>query len=66
MHKRVEKTVLLPCTAPISDGEAFIQVWLSGCWLSAVTIASLLMGGRGLSHERVEDGCKRTCVEFGG
>jgi len=32
----------------------------------AVTIASLLMGGRGLSHECVEDGCKSTCVEFGG
>ena len=33
---------------------------------SAVTIASSLMGGCGLSHERVEDGCKSTCVEFGG
>ena len=61
-----EKTVLLPCTAPISDGEAFIPVWASGCRLSAVTIASSLMGGCGLSHERVEDGCKSTCVEFGG
>jgi len=24
------------------------------------------MGGCGLSHEHVEDGCKSTCVEFGG
>ena len=32
-HKRVEKTVLLPCTVPISDGEAFIPVWASGCQL---------------------------------
>ena len=65
MHKRVEKTVLLPCTAPISDGEAFIPDWASGCRLSAVTIASSLMGGCGLSHERVEDGCRSTCVELG-
>ena len=28
MCKWVEKTVLLPCTAPISDGEAFILVWV--------------------------------------
>jgi len=55
----------LPCTAPISDGEAFIPVWASSCRLSAVTIASSLTGGCGLSHERVEDGCKSTCVEFG-
>ena len=60
------ETVLLPCTAPISGREAFIPVWVSGCRLSAVTIASLLMGGCGLSHECVEDGCKSTCVEFGG
>ena len=65
MHKRVEKTVLLPYMAPISDEEAFVPVWASGCWLSAVTIASSLMGGRGLSHKRVEDGCKSTCVKFG-
>jgi len=29
MHKWVEKTVLLPCMAPISGGEAFISVWAS-------------------------------------
>ena len=65
MHKQVEKTVLLPCTVPISDGEAFIPVWVSGCRLSAVTIAGSLMGGCGLRHNGVEDGCKSTCVEFG-
>ena len=32
----------------------------------AVTIANLLVGGYGLCHERVEDGCKSTCVKFGG
>jgi len=53
-------------TAPISDGEAFIPVWVSSCQLSAVTIASSLMGGCGFSHKHVEDGCKSTCVEFGG
>ena len=39
-----------------------------GEWLplSAMTIASSLMGRCGLSHECVEDGCKSTCVEFGG
>jgi len=31
-----------------------------------MTIASSLMGGCGLSHECVEDGCESTCVEFGG
>jgi len=46
-----EKIVLSPCTAPISGGEAFIPVWASGCRLSAMTIASLLMGGCGLSQK---------------
>ena len=62
----IEKTVLLPCMVPISDGEAFIPVWASGYRLGVVTITSSLMGGCGLSHEHVEDGCKSTCVEFGG
>ena len=31
-----------------------------------MTIASSLMDGCGLSDERVEEGCKSTCVEFGG
>ena len=30
-----------------------------------MTIASLLMGGCGLSHKHVEDGCRHTCVKFG-
>ena len=66
MHKQVEKTVFSPCTVPISGGKAFIPVWVSGCWLSAMTIASLLMGLCGLSHEHVEDGCKNVnaCVKF--
>jgi len=46
--------------------ETFIPVWASGCWLSAVTTASLLMGGCGLSHICVEDGCKSTCVNLWG
>ena len=33
--------------------------------VSAVTIASSLMGGCGLSHECVEDGCKSTCWGYG-
>ena len=61
----VEKTVFLPCTAPISGGKAFIPVWVSICWLSAMTITSSLMGGCDLSRECVEDGCKSTCVKFG-
>ena len=65
MHERVEKTVLLPCTVPISGGEAFTPVWASSCQLSAVTIASSLMGGCGLSHKRIEDGYKSTYVKFG-
>ena len=61
-----EKIVLSPCTAPISSGEAFIPVWASCCQLSAMTIASSLVGGCGLSQKYVEDGCKSTCVKFGG
>jgi len=30
------------------------------------TIVSFLMGGCGLKHKRVEDGCKSTSVKFGG
>ena len=65
MHKQVEKSDLSPCMVPISGGEAFIPVWASGCWLIAVTITSSLMGGFGLSQERVEDNRKSTCVKFG-
>jgi len=66
----LRKTVLSPCMLPISCGEAFIQVWVSGCQLSAVTIASKLMGWCGLSHELVyrgwATGCKSTCRKFEG
>jgi len=31
-----------------------------------VPIASLSMGGCGLSHKTVEDGCQSTCVGFAG
>ena len=47
-------------------GRLFSTVWTSSCWLRAVTIASSLMGGCGLSHKHVEDGYKSTCVKFGG
>ena len=59
------RKLLLPYTVPISDREAFFLVLASSCRLSAVTIASLLMGGCGLSHECVEDGCKSTCEVWG-
>jgi len=66
MHEKVEKTVLLPCTALISGGEAFIPVWASDCQLSTMTIASSLLGGCGLSLESVDDGCKRALWSLGG
>ena len=56
------KTVLSPYMAPISGREGF----LPGCKPRAVTIAGSLMGGCGLSHRNVENGCKVTCVKFGG
>ena len=31
-----------------------------------MAIASSLMGGCGLGHKCVENGCKDTCVKFGG
>ena len=58
--KRVKKTVLSPCMVPISGRKALIPAWASGCQLSAIAIASTLMGGCGLSHECVEDGYKST------
>ena len=62
MHKQTEKAVLSPCRAPISSREALFPVCTSGCWLRAMIIARLLMGGCGLSHEHVEDGCKSILV----
>ena len=46
-----EKTVLLPCRAPISDSESFIPIWTSSRQLIAMTISSLLRGGCGSSHK---------------
>ena len=50
---------------PFPAGKSFFPVWVSGCWLSVVTIARSLMGGCGLSHEHVEDGYKSTCMKVG-
>ena len=44
---------------------SFFPSLASDYWPTAVTIASLLMGGCGLSHKHVEDGCKSICVKFG-
>jgi len=66
MHEQVEKTVLSAFTAPLSGRESFFPGWVSSCQLSAVTVASSLMGRCGLSHEHVEDGCKGACVKLGG
>ena len=57
------ETVLSPCTAPISSGEA--PVWASSCRLSVMTIASLLMGGCGLSHKWAEDGLRALLWSLG-
>ena len=51
---------------PFLAGKLFRPVWVSGCQLSAVTIASSLISGCGLSHEHSEDSCKSTCMRFGG
>ena len=62
MHKQGEKTVLSPCMAPISGRKLYSQPRQAVAMRArAVTIASLLMGGCGLSQEGVEDGCKGTC-----
>ena len=65
MNKWVKKTVLSPCTMPISSGEAFVGVWTSGCRSKAKTISSSLMRACGFSHH-LEDGCKSMCVKFRG
>jgi len=51
---------------PFPAVKFFFPVWLNGYQLRAVTMANSLMGGCGLSHERIEDGCKGTCARFGG
>ena len=66
VYKWSEKIVHSPCWVPIPGSEAFFPVWMSGCFPRAMTIASSLMGGCGLGHKCIEDGCKGTCVKFGG
>jgi len=44
------------------QGNLFYPVYTSSCWLRALTTASLLMGGCGLSHKHVKDGCKSTSL----
>ena len=61
----MNRAVLLPCMAPISDGEALSQsgqVWLLA---ECRDYCQLVNGGCGLSHEHIEDGYKSTCVKLG-
>ena len=39
---------------------------MSGCWPRAMTIASSLVAGFGLSYNCVEDGCKDSCMKLEG
>jgi len=55
---RLTKQSSCPAWHPFPTGKHLSQ--------SGRVVASSLMGGCGLSHERVEDGRKSTCVEFGG
>ena len=52
------------CTAWTTWG-IFGAFWKGICQSRATTIANLLMGGCGWSHECVEDGHKGTCVKYG-
>ena len=56
-----------PCRAPISGSEGYSK---SGGAVAGrvVTIVSSLnkMGGCSLSHKHAENGCKCTCLKFGG
>ena len=64
MHKRVEKTVLSPARCPFPMGKPLSHSGRAGAgWVPWLLPAH---GGCGLSHERVEDGCKSTCAKFGG
>ena len=64
MHERVEKSPLTLHGIHFQLGSLNPSLG-ECCWLRAMTIASLLMGGCGLSHEHVEDGRKTMCVKFG-
>ena len=65
MHKQVEKTVLSPYAVPISGGEAVFPVWASRLSAECCDYCKLVNGWV-WSNECVEDGCKSTCVKFGG
>jgi len=56
--KRLRKLSLHFAGPPFQTGKLFFPVCTSGCWPIAMTIASLLMNGCGLSHEHVKDGAK--------
>ena len=45
---------------------SLFPIWTSCCRPRAGDYCKLLMGGCSLSHKRVEDSCKSTCVKFGG
>ena len=62
---RLEKQSYHLARCQFLAGKLFFPVLASGCWPRAVTIASLLMGGCGLGHKHVEDGCKSNCVKLG-
>ena len=56
--------VFWPCRASISGSEAIFSLCRGGHWPRAVTIASSLDSGCGLSLECVQDGCNGTCVKL--
>ena len=59
---------LLFCTnglrASISGSEAIFLLGKGDHWPRALTIASSLDNGCGLSHEYTQDGCNGTCVNL--
>ena len=59
--RMASKTVFWPCRASISGSEAIFSLSRGGHWPRAVTIASSLDSGCGLSHECPQDGCNDTC-----
>ena len=60
--EQAKKMVFWPCRASISDGEAIWLICKDDHWSRAVTIASLLDSGCGVSHEYAQDGCNGTCT----
>ena len=51
------------CRASISGSEAIFSLCRGDHWPRAVTIASSLDSGCGLSLECIQDGCNGTCVK---